>query len=132
MPVTSPVGGAYIAASKSDDKENNRDFDRDDRRVELRALLDADHENRRDDQGDDEGREVEADLESNWAIVAEAIQTILRREGYPNPYEALLNLTRLNKPVNKAIILEFIDNLEVSVQVKDELKKITPNNYTGI
>lgn len=72
------------------------------------------------------------DLENNWAVVAEAIQTILRREGYPNPYEALKGLTRTNEAINKDSISNFIDTLEVSNTIKDELKRITPSNYTGI
>jgi adenylosuccinate lyase len=74
----------------------------------------------------------EADLEANWAVVAEAIQTILRREAYPNPYEALKALTRTNTSVTKNSIAEFIDTLEVSDSLKAELKAITPSNYTGI
>jgi adenylosuccinate lyase len=72
------------------------------------------------------------DLENNWAVVAEAIQTILRREGYPNPYEALKGLTRTNTKINKNSISNFIDTLEVSNTIKAELKRITPSNYTGI
>ncbi|WP_445738468.1 adenylosuccinate lyase [Mariniflexile sp.] len=72
------------------------------------------------------------DLENNWAVVAEAIQTILRREGYPNPYEALKGLTRTHAKINKNSISNFIDTLEVSHTIKDELKRITPSNYTGI
>jgi len=72
------------------------------------------------------------DLEQNWAVVAEAIQTILRREGYPNPYEALKGLTRTNEKITQSSISNFIDTLEVSNQVKNELKAITPGNYTGI
>lgn len=72
------------------------------------------------------------DLEKNWAVVAEAIQTILRREAYPNPYEALKALTRTNKGITKNSISEFIDTLEVSDDIKSELKQITPSNYTGI
>jgi len=72
------------------------------------------------------------DLENNWAVVAEAIQTILRREGYPNPYEALKGLTRTNSKVTQNSIAEFIDTLEVSTEIKEELKAITPSNYTGI
>lgn len=72
------------------------------------------------------------DLENNWAVVAEAIQTILRREAYPNPYEALKGLTRTNEKINKQSIANFIDTLEVSVEIKEELKAITPANYTGI
>ena len=74
----------------------------------------------------------EADLEANWAVVAEAIQTILRREGYPNPYEALKALTRTNTSVTQNSIAEFIDTLEISDSLKAELKVITPSNYTGI
>ncbi|MBN2867083.1 MAG: adenylosuccinate lyase, partial [Flavobacteriaceae bacterium] len=73
-----------------------------------------------------------ADLENNWAVVAEAIQTILRREGYPNPYEALKGLTRTNETINQNSISNFIDTLEVSDAIKNELKAITPSNYTGI
>jgi adenylosuccinate lyase len=72
------------------------------------------------------------DLENNWAVVAEAIQTILRREGYPNPYEALKGLTRTNEKINQKSISNFIDTLEVSNTIKEELKRITPSNYTGI
>lgn len=72
------------------------------------------------------------DLENNWAVVAEAIQTILRREGYPNPYEALKGLTRTNTKINQNSISDFIDTLEVSNTIKEELKRITPSNYTGI
>ncbi len=75
---------------------------------------------------------ITSDLEANWNVVAEAIQTILRREGYPNPYEVLLNLTRTNERVTKETISQFIDTLNVSDSVKEELKKITPENYTGI
>ncbi|MCH4552489.1 adenylosuccinate lyase [Aestuariibaculum lutulentum] len=72
------------------------------------------------------------DLENNWAVVAEAIQTILRREAYPNPYEALKGLTRTNEKINQNSISNFIDTLEVSDAIKEELKRITPANYTGI
>ncbi|WP_442787294.1 adenylosuccinate lyase [Flavobacterium suncheonense] len=72
------------------------------------------------------------DLEKNWAVVAEAIQTILRREGYPNPYEALKDLTRTNTVINKEAIHNFIGTLAVSDDVKAELLKITPSNYLGI
>ncbi len=75
---------------------------------------------------------ITADLEANWPVVAEAIQTILRREGYPNPYEALKDLTRTNQQINANTIAEFVDTLNVSDSVKAELKKITPLNYTGI
>lgn len=74
----------------------------------------------------------EQDLENNWAVVAEAIQTILRREGYPNPYEALKGLTRTNTKINQQSIADFIETLEVSDEIKAELKVITPSNYTGI
>lgn len=72
------------------------------------------------------------DLENNWAVVAEAIQTILRREAYPNPYEALKGLTRTNEKINANSIANFIETLEVSEDIKQELKAITPQNYTGI
>jgi len=74
----------------------------------------------------------EEDLENNWAVVAEAIQTILRREGYPNPYEALKDLTRTNTTINKESMHTFIEQLKVSDSVKQELKNITPSNYLGI
>ncbi len=74
----------------------------------------------------------EVDLENNWAVVAEAIQTILRREGYPNPYETLKGLTRTNTKINQGSISDFIDTLDVSKEIKQELKQITPNNYTGV
>jgi adenylosuccinate lyase len=72
------------------------------------------------------------DLEKNWAVVAEAIQTILRREGYPNPYEALKGLTRTNSVINKEAIHDFIATLEVSDEIKAELMQISPSNYLGI
>ena len=72
------------------------------------------------------------DLEKNWAVVAEAIQTILRREGYPNPYEALKGLTRTNETIDKNAIHNFITTLEVSLEIKAELMKITPSNFVGI
>lgn len=75
---------------------------------------------------------IQADLESNWAVVAEAIQTILRREGYPQPYEALKGLTRTNEQLTAKTISGFIETLDVSEQVKAELRSITPFNYTGI
>lgn len=75
---------------------------------------------------------IDADLDSNWAVVSEGIQTILRRENYPKPYEALLSLTRTNKPIDKEAILNFIDSLNVSESVRKELKAITPFTYTGI
>lgn len=74
----------------------------------------------------------ESDLENNWAVVAEAIQTILRREGFPKPYEALKGLTRTNSQITKATVHAFVDTLEVSDELKAELKQITPHNYTGI
>ncbi|MDO5637704.1 MAG: adenylosuccinate lyase [Myroides sp.] len=72
------------------------------------------------------------DLEKNWAVVAEAIQTILRREAYPNPYEALKDLTRTNNVINQQSIHAFIDSLQVNEEVKNELKQITPSNYLGV
>jgi adenylosuccinate lyase len=75
---------------------------------------------------------LDADLEQNWAVVTEAIQTILRRENYPNPYEALKELSRGNQAINKASIHKFIDSLKISSTLKKELKKITPQNYTGL
>jgi adenylosuccinate lyase len=75
---------------------------------------------------------IERDLENNWAVVAEGIQTILRREGYPKPYEALKGLTRTNRHITKELISEFIDGLAVNDRVKKELKAITPQSYTGI
>jgi len=72
------------------------------------------------------------DLENNWAVVAEAIQTILRRESYPNPYEALKGLTRTNEAITETSIANFIDTLEVNDTIKAELKAISPSNYTGI
>lgn len=75
---------------------------------------------------------IQRDLDNNWAVVAEAVQTILRREGYKNPYEELKKLTRGNTGITKESIAAFIDNLEVSESIKNELKAIAPNNYTGI
>jgi len=75
---------------------------------------------------------INADLEKNWAVVSEAIQTILRREHYPHPYEALKELTRGNGSITKESMQEFIDQLQISADVKKELKKITPHNYTGM
>jgi len=75
---------------------------------------------------------IAEDLEKNWAVVAEAIQTILRREAYPNPYEALKGLTRTNERISQQSIGNFIDALDVSDEIKNELKVITPSNYTGI
>ena len=75
---------------------------------------------------------MQADLENNWAVVAEAIQTILRRENYPNPYEALKDLTRGNNKIDKKVMHKFIDGLKVNATIKKELKAITPHNYTGV
>lgn len=75
---------------------------------------------------------IQSDLENNWAVVAEAIQTILRREAYPNPYEALKDLTRTNTTINAEAIAKFIDTLAIDESVKEELRAITPQNYTGI
>ncbi|MFN3755353.1 MAG: adenylosuccinate lyase [Flavobacterium sp.] len=75
---------------------------------------------------------LEEDLNNNWAVVAEAIQTILRREGYPNPYEALKGLTRKNEMITQNSIHNFINTLNVDSEIKNELKKITPSNYVGI
>ena len=71
-------------------------------------------------------------MENTWAVVAEAIQTILRREAYPNPYEALKALTRTNQKMTEETIHEFIQGLNVSDDIKNELMEITPSNYTGI
>jgi adenylosuccinate lyase len=75
---------------------------------------------------------INADLEDNWSVVAEAIQTILRREGYPNPYETLLGLTRTHEKITQQKIETFIDTLEINDELRKELKAITPMNYTGI
>jgi adenylosuccinate lyase len=75
---------------------------------------------------------IDADLEDNWAVVAEAIQTILRKEGYPNPYEALKDLTRKNEKITKESISQFIDTLQVSDDVRERLREVTPFTYTGI
>jgi len=72
------------------------------------------------------------DLQDNWSVVGEAIQTVLRREGYPEPYEALKELTRTNLRIDHKAIVKFIESLNVDQTVKEELKKITPQNYTGI
>ncbi len=77
-------------------------------------------------------KEIQNDLENNWAVVAEAIQTVLRRENYPNPYEALKDLTRTNTQINAQVMSDFIDTLTVSDAVKTELRAISPSNYTGI
>jgi len=71
------------------------------------------------------------DLAANWTVVTEGIQTILRREGYPNPYEALKSLTRVNETITQTTLAEFIDGLDVSGTIKDELRQLTPHNYTG-
>ncbi|MBK0381626.1 adenylosuccinate lyase [Pedobacter sp. SD-b] len=76
--------------------------------------------------------EIQKDLDNNWAVVAEAIQTILRRENYPNPYEALKDLTRTNTQINADTMASFIDGLAIKDDVKKELKAINPSNYTGI
>lgn len=73
-----------------------------------------------------------SDLDNNWEVIAEAIQTILRREGYPNPYEALKNLTRTNQKITKDTMEEFVNGLDVSENVKDELRAVSPRNYTGM
>ncbi len=78
------------------------------------------------------GARLHQDLEENWAVIAEAIQTILRRERYPNPYEALKELTRGNAKINQEVMKAFINNLAVSATVKAELMAITPHNYTGM
>jgi adenylosuccinate lyase len=75
---------------------------------------------------------IEADLDNNWAVVAEAIQTVLRREAYPNPYEALKDLTRTNQKITATTMADFIDGLAISEALKSELKSITPFNYTGV
>lgn len=75
---------------------------------------------------------IEADLEDNWAVVAEAIQTVLRREGFANPYEALKDLTRKNEKIDKNAIHSFIDGLKIPKELKEELKQISPHNYLGI
>jgi adenylosuccinate lyase len=74
---------------------------------------------------------IDRDLEANWAVVAEGIQTILRREGYPKPYEALKALTRTNEGITHSTIAAFIETLEVPESVKDELRVLTPQTYTG-
>ncbi len=75
---------------------------------------------------------IRDDLENNWAVVAEAIQTILRRENYPNPYEALKELTRTNERIDQRTILDFIESLEIPEAVKKEMRGVTPHNYTGM
>jgi adenylosuccinate lyase len=75
---------------------------------------------------------LKADLDNNWAVVAEAIQTVLRRENYPQPYEALKELTRGKNAIDKQAIHQFITTLKISSSLKNELKQITPYNYTGV
>jgi adenylosuccinate lyase len=75
---------------------------------------------------------IDQDLEDNWAVVAEAIQTVLRREGYPNPYEALKALTRKNEKITRESIHTFIEGLEIASELKEKLKFITPFTYTGL
>ena len=75
---------------------------------------------------------INQDIEENWIVVSEAIQTILRREGYNRPYEIIKELTRNNQKIDKKSIHKFIDNLKVSDTIKKELKQISPYNYTGI
>jgi Adenylosuccinate lyase len=75
---------------------------------------------------------INADLEDNWAVIAEAIQTILRRENYPNPYEALKDLTRNGGKITKDTLQVFINGLTVSEEIKVELRKLSPQSYTGI
>ena len=75
---------------------------------------------------------INKDLDNCWAICAEGIQTLLRREGYPNPYEALKSLTRTNTAITSESIANFIDSLEIADEVKEELRAITPHTYTGM
>jgi adenylosuccinate lyase len=75
---------------------------------------------------------IRKDLDDNWAVVAEAIQTILRRENYPNPYESLKELTRTNKKITRETMSAFIETLQVSETIKEELHKVSPETYTGI
>ena len=74
---------------------------------------------------------IDADLDNTWSVVAEAIQTVLRREGYPKPYETLKALTRTNSAVTAESIASFIETLDVTPEVKAELKKLSPHSYTG-
>ncbi|MCY1377508.1 Adenylosuccinate lyase [compost metagenome] len=76
--------------------------------------------------------QLQQDLDDNWAVVAEAIQTVLRREKYPQPYEALKELTRGKNAIDQKAIHQFIDKLDIKPALKKELKKISPHNYTGI
>ena len=75
---------------------------------------------------------ININFQNNWAVVSEAIQTVLRREGFPKPYEALKDLTRTNEKITKESISNFIDGLDVNDEIKDELKKISPFNFTGV
>jgi len=75
---------------------------------------------------------IKEDLNQNWAVIAEAIQTILRREAYPSPYEALKSLTRKNEVITESTIQAFIESLDISENIKAELRVITPFNYTGL
>jgi adenylosuccinate lyase len=75
---------------------------------------------------------IDRDLDGNWAVIAEGIQTILRREMYPSPYEALKALTRTGKPITREAMQEFIDGLAVSDSVKAELHALSPRTYTGM
>ena len=75
---------------------------------------------------------IAADLDGNWAVVSEAIQTILRREGYPNPYEALKDLTRTNKAIDATTLMEFVNSLTIQETVKQEILQLRPETYTGI
>jgi adenylosuccinate lyase len=74
---------------------------------------------------------IKSDLDNNWVVISEAIQTILRRESYPKPYEALLELTRTNQKITREILTDFIDNLNLNEEVKEEIRAITPFNFTG-
>jgi len=74
---------------------------------------------------------INEDLQNNWAVVSEAIQTILRREGYPEPFEAVKALTRKNEKVTRETIADFIEGLDISDTVKAELKSLSPRNYIG-
>jgi adenylosuccinate lyase len=75
---------------------------------------------------------INNDLQANWAVLAEAIQTILRREGYPNPYEALKDLTRTNKAIDATTLMEFVNSLTIQETVKQEILQLRPETYTGI
>ena len=78
------------------------------------------------------GDKLKKDLEENWNVVAEAIQTILRRESFPNPYEKLRDLTRKNENISAESIRDFVNDLDVPQEIKKEILKITPENYTGV